>query len=124
MSGTVAMLHHPHVITPHSERAMTQQIAPSDCRLNNQLCTAFAQYLGAVVICCLFSTLLYPGDVRLLVCVGAVDDRGTSADIIGKVRHVGAVMTNHYQTPHETTEDPVPCTPIYPKMFPEGLIIP
>ncbi len=74
---------------------MTQYVAPSDCRLNNKLCTAPPQYLGAVIVCCLFSTLLYPGDVRVLVCVGAVEDRGTGADIIGKVRHVGAVMTYH-----------------------------
>jgi hypothetical protein len=89
------MPHHPHVITPHSERAMTKHIAPSDRHLNNQLCTAPPQYLGVVVIFCLCSTLLYPGDIRVLVCVRAVDDCGTSADIIGKVRHVGAVMANH-----------------------------
>jgi hypothetical protein len=89
------MLHHPHVIIPHSERAMTQHVLPSDCHLNDQLCTAPPQYLDAVVVCCLFSTLLYPGDVYVLVCVRAVDDRGTSADIIGKVRHVGAIMTCH-----------------------------
>ncbi len=95
MLGTVAMLHHPHVIAPHSESAMTQHVAPSDHRLNDQLCTATPQYLGAVIVCCLFSTLLYPCDVFVLVCVGAVDDRGTSTDIFGKVRHVGAVMTYH-----------------------------
>jgi hypothetical protein len=72
---------------------MTQHVAPSDCHLNDQLCTAPPQYLGAVIGCCLFSTLLYPGDVHVLVCVGALDDCGTSADIIGKMRHVGAVMT-------------------------------
>jgi hypothetical protein len=53
------------------------------------------QYLGAVVIHCLFSTLFYPGDVRVLVSVRAVDDCGASADIIGKVGHVGVVTTNH-----------------------------
>jgi hypothetical protein len=73
---------------------MTQHVAPSDCRLNNLLCTAPPQYLGAVVNCCLFSTLLYPGNVRVLVCVRAVDDHGTSTGIIGKVRQVGAIMTN------------------------------
>ncbi len=71
---------------------MTQYIAPSDCRLNNQLCTAHPQYLGTVIVCCLFSALLYPGDVRVLVCVGAVEDCGTGGDVIGKVRHVGAIM--------------------------------
>jgi hypothetical protein len=119
MSGTVAMPHHPHVITPHSEHAMTQHIAPSDRRLNNQLCTAPPQYLGPVISCCLFSTLLYPGGICVLVCVGAVDDRGTSADIIGMVRHVGAIMTNHEQPLHETTKDPVPCASVDPKMFSE-----
>jgi hypothetical protein len=53
------------------------------------------QYLGLVVICCLFNTLLYPDDIRELVCVGAVDDCGTGTDIVGKVRHVGAVIINH-----------------------------
>ena len=95
MSGTVAMPHHPHVIAPHSKHAMTQHVVPSDCCPNDQLCTAPPQYLGAVIVCCLFSTLLYPGDVRVLVCVEAVEDCGTSALIIGKVRHVGAVMTYH-----------------------------
>jgi hypothetical protein len=93
--GTIAMPHHPHVITPHSECSMTQHIAPSNCRHDNQLCATPPQYLGAVVICCLFNTLLYPGEVRILVRVGAVDNCGTSADIIGKVGHVEAVMTNH-----------------------------
>ncbi len=51
--------------------------------------------LGTVIVCCLFSTLLYPGDICVLVRVGAVDDRGTSADILGKVSHVGAIMTYH-----------------------------
>jgi hypothetical protein len=89
------MPHHPHVITPHSECAMAQHITPSNCRLDNQLCATPPQHLRAVVICCLFSTLLYPGNVCVLVYVGAVDDHGTSADIIGKVGHVGAIMTNH-----------------------------
>jgi hypothetical protein len=89
------MLHHPHVITPHGEKTMTQYILPSDCCLNNQLCTAPPQYLGAVIVCCLFSALLHSGDVCVLVCVGAVEDCGTGADVIGKVRHVGAVMTYH-----------------------------
>ncbi len=53
------------------------------------------QYLGTVIVCWLFSTLLYPGNVRILVCVGAVDDRGTSADIIGEVGHAGAIMIYH-----------------------------
>ena len=82
------------------------------------------QYLGAVTVCRLFSTLLYPGDVRVLVCVGAIEDRGTSADIIGKVRHVGAIVTYHQQSPHEPTKDPVTCAAIDPEMFPEGLIFP
>jgi hypothetical protein len=89
------MLHHPHDIAPHSESAITQQVAPSDCCLNDQLCTAPSQYFGTVIVCCLFSTLLYPGDFCVLVCVGAIDDRSTSADIIGKVRHVGVVVTYH-----------------------------
>ncbi len=89
------MPHHPHVITPHCECAMIQHVAPSDCRLDNQLCATAAQYLGAVVICCLFSTLLFPGDVRVLVYVRAVDDQGTNTDIIGKVGLLGVVMTNH-----------------------------
>jgi hypothetical protein len=89
------MPHQPHVIAPHSESNMTQHVVPSDCHLNDQLCTAPAQYLGVVIVCCLFSTLLCPGDIHVLVRVGAIDDHGTSADIIGKVRHVGAVMTNH-----------------------------
>jgi hypothetical protein len=118
------MLHHPHVITPHSKCAMIKHVVPSDCRLDHQLCATRPQYLGMVVICCLFSTLPYPGEVRVLVRVRAVDDGSTSADIIGKVGHVGAIMTNHLQPLHETTIDPVPCTPIYPKMFPEGLIFP
>jgi hypothetical protein len=74
---------------------MTQHVVPSDRRLDNQLCTAPPQYLGAVVICFLFSTLLYPGNVQVLVCVKAVNDCSTSADIFGKVMHVGAIMTNH-----------------------------
>ncbi len=78
---------------------MTQHVAPSDRRLNDQLCTAPPQYLGTVIICCLFSALLHPGDIRVLVHVGAVDDRGTSADILGKVRHVGAVMIYHWRSP-------------------------
>jgi hypothetical protein len=118
------MLHHPHVFTPHSECAMTQDVAPSDRCLDKQLCATPPQYLGAVVICCLFSSLLYPGDVHVLVHVGAVDDRSTCADIIGKVGHVGAVMTNHLQPLYETTEDPFPCAPNYPKMFPERLMFP
>jgi hypothetical protein len=77
------MLHHTHAIAPHSESAMTQHVAPSDCHLNNQSCYAPPQYLGAVIVCCLFSTLLYPSDVLVLVRVGAIDDHGTSADIIG-----------------------------------------
>jgi hypothetical protein len=87
------MSHHPHVIAPHGESIMTQYVAPSDYRLDNQLCTAPSQYLGGVIVCCLFCTLLYTGDVHVLVCVGSVEDRGTGADIIGKVRHVGAAMT-------------------------------
>jgi hypothetical protein len=43
----------------------------------------------------LFSASLHPGDVRVLVRVGAVDDYSTGNDVIGKVRHVGAVMTYH-----------------------------
>ncbi len=74
---------------------MTQHIVPSNRRLDNQLCATPLQYLGVVVVSCLFSTLLYPGDVHILVCVGAVDNRCASADFISKVRHVGAVMTNH-----------------------------
>jgi hypothetical protein len=89
------MPYHPHVVTPHSECAMTQHVAPSNRHLDNQLCATPPQYLGAVVICCLFSTLFYPGDVRILVHMGAVDNHGTCADIIGKVGHVGAIMTNH-----------------------------
>jgi hypothetical protein len=89
------MLHHPHVIAPHGKRIMTQYIVPSDCCLNNQLCTACPQYLGMVIVCCLFSALLHPGEVCVLVCVGAVEDCGTGNDVIGKVRHVGAVMTYH-----------------------------
>ncbi len=89
------MLHYPHVIAPHSESAINQHVAPSDCCLNIQLSTAPPQYLCAVIICCLFNTLLYPGDVRALVHAEAIDDRGTTADIIGKVRYVRAVMTYH-----------------------------
>ncbi len=74
---------------------MTQDIVPSDCRLNNQLCTARPQYLGMVIVCCLFSALLHPGDVCVLVYVRAVEDSGTGDNIIGEVRHVGAVMTYH-----------------------------
>ena len=74
---------------------MTQYIAPVDCRLNNQLRAAPPQYLGAVIVCCLFSALLHPGDIHVLVCVGAVEDCGTGDDVIGKVRHVGAIMTYH-----------------------------
>jgi hypothetical protein len=80
------------------------------------------QYLGTVFVCCLFNALLHPGDVLVLVCVGVVEDCGTGADIIGKVRHVGAVMTYHQQSPHETAEYPVPCAAMDPEMFPEGLI--
>jgi hypothetical protein len=114
----------PPCYAPNSEQAMTQHIAPSDHRLNDQLCTAPPIYLSTVIICCLVSTLLYPGNVCVLVCVGAIDDRGTSADIISKVRHVGAVMTYKLQFPHETTEDSVPFTSIDPEMFQEGLIFP
>jgi hypothetical protein len=74
---------------------MTQHIAPSNHCLDNQLCATTPQYLGTTVICCLFSTLLYPSDVCILVRVGAVDNHGTSADIIGEVGHVGAILTNH-----------------------------
>jgi hypothetical protein len=74
---------------------MTQYVTPSGRRLNNQLCTAHPQYVGMAIVCCLFSALLHPGDIRMLVCVGAVEDCGTGADVIGKVRHVGAVMTYH-----------------------------
>jgi hypothetical protein len=74
---------------------MTQYVAPSDCCLNNQLCTARPQYLGTVIVCCLFSALIHPDDVHILVCVGAVEDCSTGADVIGKVRHVGVVMTYH-----------------------------
>jgi hypothetical protein len=74
---------------------MTQYIVPSDCHLNNQLCTAPPQYLGVVIVCRLFSALQHPDDVRKLVYVGAVEDCGTGADVIGKVRHLGAVMTYH-----------------------------
>jgi hypothetical protein len=90
------MSHHPHVIAPNSERTMTQYIFPSDCRINSQLCTAPPQYLGAVIVCRLFSALLHPGDIRVLVGVGAVEDCGTGADVIGKVRHVGTIMTMTY----------------------------
>jgi hypothetical protein len=79
------MLHHPQVIAPHGKRTMTQYIAPSDCRLNNQLCTAHPQYLGTVIVCCLFSAPLHPGDVCVLVCVGAVEDFSTGDEVIGKV---------------------------------------
>ncbi len=48
-----------------------------------------------VIVCCLFSAILYPGDIHVLVCMGAVEDCGTGADVIGKVRHVGDVMTYH-----------------------------
>ena len=89
------MLHHPHVIAPNGERTMTQYVAPSDCCLNHQLCIAPPQYLGTAIVCCLFSALLHPVDVRVLVCVGAVEDCGTGANVIGKVRHVEAVITNH-----------------------------
>ncbi len=89
------MLHHPHVIAPHCKRTMTHYVAPSDCRLNNQLCTADPQYLGMVNVCCLFSAPLHPGDARVLVCVGAVEDYSTGNDVIGEVRQVGAVMTYH-----------------------------
>jgi hypothetical protein len=68
------------------------------------------RYLGTVIVCCLFSALLHPGDVRVLVCVGVVEDCGTGADVIGKVRHVAG--------------DPVLCAAINPEMFPEGLIFP
>jgi hypothetical protein len=74
---------------------MTQHVAPSNCHLDNQLCGTPPQYLGMVVMFCLFSTLLYLGDFSILVCVGTVDNRSTSTDIIGVVGHVGAVMTNH-----------------------------
>ena len=89
------MLHHPHVIAPHSKRTMTQYIAPRDCRLNKLLCTAHPQYLGMVIVCCLFSALLHPGDVRVQVYVGAVEDSSTGDNVIGEVRHVGAIMTYH-----------------------------
>ena len=89
------MWHHPHDIAPHSKRAMTQYVVPSDCPLNNQLCTARPQYLGTVIVCCLFSALLHPGNIRVLVCVGSVEDCGTGDNIIGKVRHVEAVMIYH-----------------------------
>jgi hypothetical protein len=89
------MLHHPHVIAPHGNRTMTQYIAPSDCRLNNQLCTACPKYLGTIIVCCLLSALLHPGDVRLLVCVEVVEDCGAGDNVIGKVRHVAAIMTYH-----------------------------
>ncbi len=69
---------------------MTQYVASSDCCLNNH-----PQDLGVVIVCCLFSALLHPGDVCILVCVGAVEDCGTGADIIGKVRHLEAIMTYH-----------------------------
>jgi hypothetical protein len=124
MSGTIAMLHHPHFITPHNEYAMTQHIALNNCCLDNQLCATPHQYLGTLAVRCLFISLLYPGDICVLVCVKAVDNRCTSTNIIGKVGHVGAVMTNCLQPLHETTEDPVPCAPIYLKMFPKGLIFP
>ncbi len=74
---------------------MTQYVAPSDCRLNNQLCTARPQYLGTVIVCCLFSALLHPGDVHVLICVGAVEDCSTGNNVIGEVRQVGAIMTYH-----------------------------
>jgi hypothetical protein len=89
------MLHHPHVITPHGKRTVTQYVVPSDCRLNNQLCTARPKYLGTIIVCCLFSAPLHPGENRVLVCVGAIEDCGTGDNVIGKVRHVGAVMTYH-----------------------------
>ena len=89
------MLHHPHVIAPQGKRTITQYMTPSDCHLNNQLCAARPQYLGMVIVCCLFSAFHHPGDVGVLVCVGALEDCGTGADVIGKVRQVGAVMTYH-----------------------------
>jgi hypothetical protein len=89
------MLHHPHVIAPHGKRTMTLYIAPSDCRLNNQLCTVQPQYLGTAIVHCLFSAPLHLGDVCVLVCVGAVEVCGAGNNIIGEVRHVGAVMTYH-----------------------------
>ncbi len=48
-----------------------------------------------VIVCCLFSALLHPGDISVLVCVGAAEDYGTGADIIGKVGQIGAVMIYH-----------------------------
>jgi hypothetical protein len=89
------MLHHPHIITSHSECTMTKHIAPSNSQLDNQLCATPPQYLSTVVVSCLFSTLLHPGDVSVLVIVGALDTPCTNADIIGKVRHVRAIMINH-----------------------------
>jgi hypothetical protein len=74
---------------------MTQYLAPNDCCINNQLFTARPQYLGILIVCYLFSAPLHPGDIRVLVCVGAVEDCCTGNDIIGKVRHVEAVMTYH-----------------------------
>jgi hypothetical protein len=80
------MLHHPNVISPHGKRIMIQYVVPSDCRLNNQQCTAPPQYLSTVIVCCLFSAPLHPGDIRILICVGAVEDCGTGDNVIGKVR--------------------------------------
>jgi hypothetical protein len=51
--------------------------------------------LGGVIVCCLFNTLLYPGDIHVLVIMGALDDLGTRADVVGKMRHVKATMTYH-----------------------------
>jgi hypothetical protein len=75
---------------------MTQYVASSNCRLNNQLCTACLQYLGTVVVCCLFSAPLHPGDVNVLVCVGAGEVCGTGNDAVGKVRHVEAIIVGLY----------------------------
>jgi hypothetical protein len=74
---------------------MTKYVVPSDCRLDNHLCTAAPQYLGTLIVCCLFSALLHPGNVCVLVCVGEVEDCGTGDNIIGEVRHIGAIMTYH-----------------------------
>jgi hypothetical protein len=74
---------------------MTQYVLPSDCHLNNQLCTTRPQYLGTLIVCCLFNAPLHPGDICVLVCVGVVEDCGTGNDVIGEVRHVGAIMTYH-----------------------------